>query len=127
MDFTIDPAYLTSVTIHEEWNTYTKDGREPTAEEVLLILQGKGKCGMTSSADHPEFAKLREQLGLEGYISIERGWWNGDRVTKPFTLNGLKFKVGAQFSCAGAMDTHFYVRAKHPELFKDEDDDETVD
>jgi hypothetical protein len=77
MDFTINPAHLTSVTIHEEWNTYTKNGRVPTAEEVLLILQGKGKCGMTSSADHPEFAKLREQLGAEGYITIERGWVNG--------------------------------------------------
>lgn len=126
MDFTIDPAYLTDITIHNEWNTYTKDGRVPTDEELILIIQGKGKCGMTSSIDHPEFTKLREQLGELGYISIERGWWNGDRVEKPFTLNGLKFKVGAQFSCASAMAGHFAVRAKHPELFKDEDD-ETVD
>lgn len=127
MDFTLDPAYLTDVTIHKEWNTYTKDGREPTAEELLLILQGKGKCGMTSSADHPEFAKLREQLGLQGYIYIERGWWNGDRVLKPFKLNGRKFKVGDQFSCGGAMGNHLRVRAKHPEYYKDEYDDETVD
>ncbi len=125
-EFTIDPAYLTSVTIHEEWNTYTKDGREPTAEEVLLILQGKGKCGMTHTEDHPEFTKLREQLGQLGYISIERGWWNGDRVEKPFTLNGHKFKVGEQFSCGDAMSIHFAVRAKHPELYKDKDD-ETMD
>ena len=123
MDFTLDPAYLTDVTIREEWNTYTKDGHEPTAEELLLILQGKGKCGMTSSIDHPEFTKLREHLGEQGYISIERGWWNGDTVEKPFTLNGRKFKVGAQFSCAGAMDVYFRVRAKHPEHFKDEYDD----
>jgi hypothetical protein len=81
---------------------------------------------MISFEDHPEFARLREQLGEQGYIKIERGWVNGDRVTKPFTLNGLKFKVGEQFSCAGAMDTHFYVRAKHPEYYKDEDD-ETMD
>lgn len=126
MDFTIDPAYLTDVTIHEEWNTYTKNGREPTNEELLLILAGKGKCSTTSSADHPEFTKLREQLGELGYISIERGWWNGDRVEKPFTLNGLKFKVGAQFSCGAAMGIHFTVRAKHPELYEDEDD-ETMD
>jgi hypothetical protein len=126
MDFTIDPEYLCSVSIREEWNTYTKNGRVPTAEELLLILQGKGTVTMGSSADHPEFTKLREQLGEQGYISIERGWWNGDRVTKPFTLNGLKFKVGAQFSCAGAMGNHFAVRAKHPEYYKDEDD-ETMD
>jgi hypothetical protein len=116
MDFTIDPEYLCSVSIREEWNTYTKNGRVPTAEELLLILQGKGNVIMGSSADHPEFAKLREQLGAEGYIKIERGWVNGDRVTKPFTLNGLKFKVGAQFSCGAAMGIHFAVRADHPEL-----------
>jgi hypothetical protein len=127
MNFTIEPAYLTSVTIHEEWNTYTRNGREPTAEEVLLILQGKGKCGMTSSEDHLEFARLRERLGQEGYISIERGWWNGDSVLKPFKLNGLKFKPGEKFSCAGAMSGHFEVRAKHPEYYKDEEDNETMD
>lgn len=126
MNFTIHPAYLRSVSIREEYNTYTKNGREPTAEELLLILQGKGNYSMGSSIDHPEFTKLREQLGDLGYISIERGWWNGDRVLKPFILNGLKFKVGEQFSCAGAMSGHFRVRAKHSELFKDEDD-ETVD
>ena len=127
MDFTIDPEYLTSVTIHEEWNTYTKNGREPTVEELILILQGKGKCGTTSSEDHPEFARLREQLSELGYIRIERGWWNGDSVLKPFTLNGRKFKVGAQFSSGGAIGTHLAVRAKHPELYKDEYDDETMD
>lgn len=126
MDFTLDPKYFTDVTIHKKWNTYTENGRVPTAEELLLVLAGKGECSMTSSIDHPEFTKLREQLGEQGYITIERGWWNGDRVEKPFTLNGLKFKTGAQFSCAGAMAGHFSVRAKHPELFKDEDDD-TVD
>ena len=126
MDFTIDPAYLCSVTIHEEWNTYTRDGRVPTADEVLLILQGKGNCSSMHSEDHPEFTKLREQLGTEGYIYIERNWWNGDRVLKPFTLNGVKFKVGAQFSCGGALDINFRVRADHPEYYKDEDD-ETVD
>jgi hypothetical protein len=123
VDFTIDPEYLTSVTIKEEWNTYTLHDRVPTAEELLLILQGKGNCSSTSSADHPEFAKLREQLGADGYISIQRGWWNGDTVEKPFTLNGRKFKVGAQFSSGSAMGTHLIVRAKHPEYYKDEYDD----
>lgn len=127
MDFTIDPEYLTSVSIRKEWNTYTQNGRVPTDEELLLILQGKGKVTLGSSIDHPEFAKLREHLGEQGYITIERGWINGDRVEKPFTLNGYKFKVGAQFSCASAMGNNFAVRAKHPELYKDEDDDETMD
>jgi hypothetical protein len=127
MDFTINPEYMTSVTIRKEWNTYTNNGRVPTAEELLLILQGKGKCSITGSEDHPEFAKLREQLGELGYIRIQRGQWNGDSVLKPFTLNGRKFKVGAQFSCGSAMGSHLIVRAKHPEYYKDEYDDETVD
>ena len=127
MEFTINPEYLTSVTIHNEWNTYTRNGRVPTAEELILIIQGKGNCSTTSSADHPEFAKLREQLGELGYIHIQRGWWNGDSVLKPFTLNGRKFKIGAQFSSGSAMGTHLRVRAEHPELYKDEYDDETMD
>ena len=127
MDFTIDPEYLTSVTIRDEWNTYTRNGRVPTAEELILIIQGKGECSTTSSEDHPEFARLREQLGELGYIKIQRGWWNGDEVLKPFRLNGRKFKVGAQFSCGSAMGNHLIVRAKHPEYYKDEYDDETVD
>lgn len=121
-EFTINSTYLTSVTEHKEWNTYTKDGRVPTADELLLVLAGKGKCGVTSSKDHPEFAKLREQLGAEGYIHIERGWWNGDRVVEPFKLNGMKFKPGEQFSCAGALDNTFQSAKKHPEYYKDKFD-----
>lgn len=121
MDFTIDPEYLCSVHIREEWNQYTRNGREPTPEELLLVLQGKGNYSMGSTDDHPEFKKLREQLGELGYISIYRQCWNGDRVEKPFTLNGLKFKKGDQFSCGSGMGTHFAVRAKHPELYKDEE------
>lgn len=127
MDFTIDPEYLCSVHIRKEWNQYTQDGREPTPEELLLVLQGKGTYSMSSTDDHPEFAKLREHLGELGYISIYRQCWNGDRVEKPFTLNGVKFKVGQQFSCGAAMGAHFAVRAKHPELYKEIDNDETMD
>lgn len=127
MYFTIHPSYLTSINIHKEWNMYTEDGRVPTDNELLLILQGKGKCSMTHTEDHPEFNKLRVHLGELGYISINRGSWNSDRVLKPFTLNGLKFKKGAQFSCGAALGNQFAVRAKHPELYKDDDDDETMD
>jgi hypothetical protein len=113
-EFTIDPAYLTSVTIHKEWNTYTQNGRVPTAEELLLILRGEGARRITHTEDHPEFTRLREQLGQEGYIQIERGWWNGDRVLKPFSLNGYTFKVDEQFSSADALGVYFAVRSGHP-------------
>jgi len=112
MNFTIDPAYLTSVHIREEWNTYTKDGRIPTAEEMLLIMKGKGNCSTISSIDHPEFTQLREHLGKQGYISIERGWWNGDQVKKPFTLNGAMFAVGEAFPCGAAMAAHLKFMKK---------------
>lgn len=61
---------------------------------------------MVENDDHPEFKLLREQLGQDGYIKIERSWWNGDQVTKPFTLNGKKFKTGDRFPCGAAMKTH---------------------
>ena len=118
-EFTIDTKYFTDVTIRKEWNSYTKDGREPTAEELVLILQGKGKCSMTSSADHPEFAKLRKQLGELGYIKIETGWWNGDRVLKPFKLNGLILEEGEQFSCASAFGTRWSVLQKYPKHIRE--------
>ena len=127
MDFTLDPDYMCGVNIYKEWNQYTQNGREPTNEELLLILAGKGRCSSLHSEDHPEFARLREQLGELGYIHIHRGCWNGDRVLKPFKLNGRKFKESDQFSCGAAMGNHLRVRAEHPEYYKDEYDDETLD
>jgi len=65
---------------------------------------GGGNCGTISKVvDHPAFAALREYLGREEFIDIERGWWNGDRVTKPFYLNDVFFDVGKKFGHADAM------------------------
>ena len=74
--------------------------------QLITILTGKDRCSLTSSKDHPEFAKLREQLGREGFIRITRSSWNGDMVTKPFTLNGKKFKKNTRFPCGAAMKLH---------------------
>lgn len=102
MDFQIDESYLTSVTIVKKYSVYA-GRKELTEEELVKVLQGKDICTTTSTEDHPEFTKLREQLGAEGYISIQRGWWNGDSVLKPFTLNGKKFKKNEQFLSASAI------------------------
>ena len=99
MNFTIDPAYLISVTIRKD----IKPKFENTEQGLIEALKYTNNCFSISTADHPEFTKLREQLGKDGYILIERGWWNGDRVTRPFTLNGKKFKKGDQFCCACAI------------------------
>lgn len=110
--FKINEEYLTDVTIRKEWNMYIKEGEEISQEDLLKVLAGEGKCSMTHSEDHPEFAKLREQLGAEGYIRIARGQWNGDCVLKPFVLNDMVFKEGDQFSCASAMGVSIKVRRK---------------
>jgi hypothetical protein len=96
-NFTIDPVFLTSVTIYTDHTLHL-----PGQERMILKLKGHGYSSIRSE-DHPEFAKLREQLGKDGWISIQRGWWNGDSVIKPFTLNGKKFKKGAQFPSSAAI------------------------
>lgn len=78
---TIKREYLTSVPMGYNWDGY----------------------GMIHSIDHPAFTELRERLGKEGFISIERNWSNGDRVTKPFYLNKIYFDVGERFTCAPAL------------------------
>ena len=103
--FELDDAYLTSITIRKEWSMYDNH-TELTQEQLIKVLKGEDKCSSVSSDDHPEFKKLREQLGEQGFILIERGWWNGDRVLKPFKLNGKKFKIGDQFPCGAAMSGH---------------------
>jgi len=65
-----------------------------------------------SIIDHPEFTKLRNKLEKQGYIKIEHEWINGDRVVKPFSLNGFKFKKHMQFPCASAMDIWLTVEKK---------------
>lgn len=102
-EFNIAMEYCTSITNIKEWNMYTENGRIPTADELLKVLAGKGRCSVTSSKDHSEFVKLRNQLAAEGFIRIETGWINGDRVTRPFILNGVKFELGTSFPSAAAM------------------------
>ena len=96
MEYYIDEEYLTSVNVRYSW------------------VSGDGeKCSTQSSVDHPSFAALREHLGAKGYIEIERKWWNGDRVLKPFKLNTYDFMPDDQFSSAGAMGVSFRVKQKY--------------
>lgn len=102
-NFYLDLEYFKSITIHKEYHR-AKDPQNPTQEELIAILKhGPISMTSTSSDDHPEFKKLRYYLGENKFIYIERGWWNGDRVLKPFKLNGLLFKKGDKFCSAGAM------------------------
>jgi hypothetical protein len=102
MKFEIALEYVTDVVKYTVWST-VKDPKNPTPEELIKVLKGEHEITSQSSIDHPEFTKLRESLGEQGYIRIERGWWNGDYVLKPFILNNKKFKKGDQFCCAAAL------------------------
>lgn len=109
--FTINEQYITDVTIRKTGSIYG-DRTDLTAEETFNLLNGKGTWTSTWSEDHPEFAKLRNQLEELGYIKTERGWWNGDRVLKPFKLNEWSFRKGDKFSSAAAMSNSIHCARK---------------
>jgi len=111
-NFTIDEQYLTSVPVRQEYD-FIKDRNNPTDDELIKILKGLDKSVSISHKDHDEFTKLREMLGQLGYISIQRGWWNGDRVLKSFKLNGWTFKKGHQFPSASALGNSVRCAKKH--------------
>jgi hypothetical protein len=102
MHFTIPEEYICDVTVRTE-HDFIKDRNNPTQDDIIKVLKGYEKAVSTYSKDHDEFTKLRNQLESEGYIKCERGWWNGDRVLKPFYLNEWKFKKNHKFPCASAM------------------------
>jgi len=108
--FTIDeskPFDITIRTVHSNLMGLLEDPANPTAEDLIKILKvGHQSITVVGNDDSPEFKALRNQLEVEGYIKCERGWWNGDCVLKPFTLNGVKFKVNDKFWCGAAMGGH---------------------
>lgn len=75
--------------------------------ECLIKYDIKGVYGVIGSADHPAFAALRQKLSTSGYIEIPAyACWNGDRVTKRFSFNGIQLEVGDKFYCAAAWQHH---------------------
>jgi hypothetical protein len=86
---------------------YWLDSRIPTQEEMILLLAGKGQMKSTHCEDHPEFAKLRNELEESGYIKTSRNSRNGDYVIKSFKLNDRIFKVNDRFLCGSAIKSDF--------------------
>ena len=105
MNFTIDESYLTEI-IDRKVYSFLNNPENPTKEDLVKILKNHHQMVSIGSKDHPEFTRLREQLEKAGYIKIERGWWNGDSVLKPFKLNNFKFKKGDKFMCASALGSY---------------------
>ena len=96
-----------------------------TALKIIKTFANSGaledfklKGNAYSTIDHPEFTKMPNNLEKKGYIEIEHGWCNGDRVTQPFSLNGIKFKVKDTFPCAAALDVRFSIKEKQSKLKK---------
>jgi hypothetical protein len=98
--FRIDSKYITDVADEKYITAYV-----PSTGETI-----KGKS--YGNMDHPEFTRLRDKLENDGYITTERHYWNGDRVTHPFTLNGMPFSNGESFPCACALAVKFSVWKK---------------
>lgn len=105
-EFTILEEYLTDVPkkiVRYKHNTT----KELTHEQLVDILVNGNILSTTHWSEcHPKFTELREFLEKEGYIKVERSWSNGDRVLKPFKLNGKTFKKEDRFPCAAAMKGH---------------------
>ncbi len=104
MKFYIDPAFIVSVT---ERVVHTANRLHEETEEDFLVrkIKYQGNIVSTSSNDHPEFAKLRNELEAAGFIETQRYCWNGDTVLKPFYLNDVKFKKYEKFYSAAAMSS----------------------
>lgn len=105
MNFTIDESKPFDVSIREVLSSL-ENPENPTADDLVRILKGYQPMISVRNDDSPEFKELRTQLESEGYIECQRNWWNGDRVLKPFTLNGVKFEVDGKFCCGAAMRNH---------------------
>lgn len=110
-NFDINPQFLESVTDVKEYSIYD-DPENITEEELIDTIKDANIIRLTGTKDHPEFARLREYLCENGFIKIQRSWWNGDIVTKSFTLNNAIFEVGDNFPSASAMKIHMKY-AKH--------------
>ena len=102
MNFEIDPNSLCNVTIRNEYSMYAHIKQEDlTPEQLIKMIKGEDRVKTIGNDDHPDFKELRNKLESQGFIKCERGWWNGDRVLKPFTLNGARFTKDEKF-CSGA-------------------------
>ena len=109
--FTIDEQFICDVTVRVV-HDFIKDRNNPTHDDLVKILKGYHKMESISNKDHDEFTKLREELGRLGYIEIQRGWWNGDRILKSFKLNEWTFRKGYKFPCAAAMNNSIHCARK---------------
>lgn len=111
-EFTILKEYLTDVS--DNYVGYKHDTTKELTNEQLVDILVNGNILWRSYGrkDHPEFAKLRNQLEELGYIRTSRNSSNGDIVLKSFKLNDMIFRKNTTFYCACALNTMIEVRNK---------------
>jgi len=100
--FKIEEQYITEVLIEKSQNIHAVK-ENPTVEDTIKMMQGKGWVYSRWTEDHPKFAELRNLLEDKEYIVTCRNSKNGDRVIKEFYLNSVLFEVGEKFFCSEAM------------------------
>jgi hypothetical protein len=105
-EFLIPEEYLTDVS--DNYIKYKYDTtKELTHEQLVdILVNGNIQYRSFGTKDHPEFTKLRDELESLGYIKTFRSSSNGDRVLKPFKLNGKRFRKNETFYCACAIKSH---------------------
>lgn len=96
MKVTIDPTHICSIHC-----TY-----------ALVFEDGYTFSSQDSNTYHPSFETVRRILESHGYLKTET-WHNGDRVLKPFVMNGYQFSVDDQFPCP---DACFWNAIRNQEL-----------
>ena len=89
-NFRIANKYITDVRQEKPITLYTESGKVIEGTSIGYI-------------DHPKYTELRDKLEAQGYIETERSFWNGDRVLKPFFVNGKKFNFGEKFPSSSYM------------------------
>ena len=110
-NFEIDPSHLCGV-VTTSYTTFRLVGDDHNLPDDIKQLFNKDQpqqVKVTGSDDHPLFKELRNTLEREGYIVCQRSWWNGDRVIKTFSLNGVVFVEGGTFWCGSAMGPAYQV------------------
>jgi hypothetical protein len=111
-EFLILKEYLTDVPDNHVKYRYDTT-KELTHEQLVdILVNGNIQYRSFGTKDHPEFAKLRNQLEELGYIRTSRISCNGDIVLKSFKLNDMIFRKNTTFYCASALNNMIKVRNK---------------
>ena len=100
--FFIDKVHFRSISVTKTVLSLS-DPDNPTKDDLIDTLTGKNEMTVSFTENDPEFEKLRNELAAGGYIEIDRGVANGDRVKRQFILNGHTFTAGDRFYCGSAM------------------------